>query len=83
MTSRLIYNVPQDCYAISLYGELTSTRANECCIVVAVFEDNSTLIQHRSDIDLSAESVDNDAMVLYESIVNNIASSKGTQSVIK
>ncbi|CAF1254613.1 unnamed protein product [Rotaria sordida] len=43
---------------------------------------NSTLIEHRADSHLCKKGNNDDAMKLYESIVDHIISSKGEQSVI-
>jgi hypothetical protein len=50
----LIYNVDQDHYAFSSNGQLASIGASRCIIIIIIFNDDSVMLEHRSDTDLCA-----------------------------
>ncbi len=78
-----IYNVEQDHYALSLNGEIISTGASPCVIAIVIFDGNSVMLEHCSDIDLCAEGNEDEAINLYESIADHIIECKGKSSIIR
>jgi hypothetical protein len=66
-----------------LNREIISTSASPCVIVIVTFNDDSVILEHRSDIDLCAEGNEDEAMKLYESITGHIIECKGESSIIR
>jgi hypothetical protein len=75
----LIYNVKQDQYAVSTSGELASMHASTCVIVVMIFNDNTVIVEHRSDPNLCKHVNNDEAMELFHNMAAHIIKHKGKQ----
>jgi hypothetical protein len=85
-SSQPIYNVLQQYYACSISGELGSRHVSERVAVIVIFDDNSIMVKHYTDVELFKTNHDNEvededkddgnAMNLFENIAKHIVEVK-------
>ncbi|CAF1381386.1 unnamed protein product, partial [Rotaria sordida] len=71
-----IYNVKQDHYGFSTTGELISCHAAECLIVIVIFDNDTVMMEHLSELDYDSEGDWDQAMGLYRNITKNVIACK-------
>jgi len=81
-SSQPIYNVLQQYYASSISGELGSRHVSECVAVIVMFDDNSIMVEHYTDVELfktnhdDEDKDDGNAMNLFKNIAKHIVEVK-------
>ncbi|CAF1348901.1 unnamed protein product [Rotaria sordida] len=70
-------------FAHSSSGELYSSSAATCVLILLVLDDNSVIMEHRSDIDLGGVGSEEEAMALFHSITQNIIKCKETDCSVR
>ncbi len=84
-SSQPIYNVLQQHYASSISGEFGSRHVSECVEVIAIFDDNSIMVEHYTDVELFETNHDHEdgddgdgvnAMNLFENMAKHIVEVK-------
>ncbi len=85
ISSQPIHNVRQQYYTYSISGEFGSRHVSECVAVIDIFDDNSIMVEHYTDVELfetnnihedGDDEDDVNAMNLFENMAKHIVEVK-------